>query len=167
MYVIINIIVAVSNLSAILMSRDINFKYKHIIYYPMIASYLYHLAETKHNLIGIYPLNLYSGLLLNIDRFFAIYAIAHVLYIIYKYPILINNNLIVTSIIGTGFLLYSECDVFWKLCIFESSDNISLFKFMCCHCIWHLLAFYLLTNIVKKYSLFVTMRAIHKNYDFH
>ena len=78
-----NIIVALSNFSALYFCKNRTSLKSLIVYVPMIASLIYHLAETKHGLIGLYPLNKYASHLLNIDRAFAIASFCFGIYRFY------------------------------------------------------------------------------------
>ena len=113
---------------------------------PMCASFIYHLSETKRGLIGLYPINQYSELLLYIDRFFAIIAIITCLYK------LKNNNvdkqLFVYMIIGLFALVISERDVIYENIDFYPNFSVNKYEFLCFHSLWHILAFKILCSLV-------------------
>ena len=134
-----NIIVALSNFIVFFFIN--NKKRNNFFLFPMMASFVYHLAETKHNLPGIIYLNKYSLLLLNIDRFFAILSGLYVLSNILKTPKQTINFYFI-GIIGVICLLYSEKDYFFP--------NINEIEYIITHSIWHFSAFYCLYNIKKS-----------------
>ena len=113
---------------------------------PMCASFIYHLSETKRGLIGLYPINQYSELLLYIDRFFALIAIITCLYKS------INNNidkhLIVYMIIGLFALVISERDVIYENIDIYPNFSVNKYEFLCFHSLWHILAFKILCSLV-------------------
>jgi hypothetical protein len=91
--ILINYIVASTNLIALYYV----FYYKMNMYQiiqiilPACASFIYHLSETKHGLVGLYPINKYSELLLYIDRFLLFYLL---LLVYIKLEIILTNNYI-------------------------------------------------------------------------
>src|SRR5438552_661255 len=95
---LINILVSISNLVAIPFIWKKNDNNKYLIFFPMFASFLYHLAETKHHLPGIYPFNLYINKLLWLDRICAILSGFFVL----------RSLLLKSSLISNKFLLMSS-----------------------------------------------------------
>lgn len=125
----INIIVASSNLIGLY------FMNHWIILMAMIASILYHLAETKHNLPGIYPFNLYTQTLLNIDRLFAVVAGLWAIYNVKD-----NVDIIIYN--------YWKSIIFSFICLFISEgDRFAFYPtnkplYIVTHCIWHALAYY-------------------------
>lgn len=130
-----NIIVALSNFTALFfINRN---KFNNYVLFPMIASFIYHLSETKHNLPGIIYLNQYSFFLLNIDRFFAILSGLYVLSKLIKNPKQ-SINFYMIGIIGVISLLYSEKDYFFPI--------INETEYIITHCIWHFSAFYCLCS---------------------
>lgn len=129
-----NIIIAVSNLVLLLLIGNNHSKYKYLSLLPMMASFIYHLAETKHNLPGIYPLNQYHNLLLNIDRFFAVGSGLLIINIIYSKPNILNTKILSIGILGFLSLINSERD--------NIGIPISKLEFTITHCIWHFAAFY-------------------------
>lgn len=130
-----NIIVAYSNFIALLAFKKVN----NYVFIPMMASFIYHLSETKHNLPGISILNNYSEFLLEIDRFFAVIS---GLYVLTK---LINHkqkcSFYIIGIIGFISLLYSEKDYFYP--------TINEIEYLITHCIWHFAAFYCLLETLN------------------
>lgn len=160
---LINQIVASSNLIALWFMYKYNCLDNTYIYFPMLASILYHLSETKHNLPGIYPFNLYTHQLLQLDRVFAVLSFIKCALTIYHNPeiIMINNyHLLILSIIAFICLMYSERDIIYTNVQYicnknktKNKNNNLLFKvhkmeFAITHCIWHVLAYYLLINII-------------------
>src|SRR5438128_9707247 len=122
----INILVACSNFIALYYFRD------YYILCPMFASFLYHLAETKHNLPGIYPFNLYTWELLQIDRFFAILSGIKILY--YKIP----TDYLPVGILALCVLMYSERDtIYYNLT--GKRIKIPKLDYMISHIMWHFL----------------------------
>lgn len=117
----INTIVASSNLVAIgaLYQYEYFSKPWWIILSAMIASFLMHISETKHNLPGVWLVQ-YSNQLLWIDR---LTAVSTGLYIL---PYLTKSTFI-TGVIGL------TCNVI--------SEHVSGYLFVLFHVIWHILAF--------------------------
>jgi uncharacterized membrane protein len=149
MSLLINSIVAISNLSYLYFTKDNNNKYCYYGYLPMIVSIIYHLAETKHKLIGLYPINLYANYLLNIDRIFAILSLLWCLYFYYLYRQIIKNKVIIIAIVGIISLVYSERDIIYENIIHQVPNNKSYFfvnyyDFLVFHTCWHIIAFYCL-----------------------
>ena len=138
--VLANYIVACSNLIAIPLAEYLKPGQRIIIYLPMFASYIYHLSETKHGLPGISPLNQYTNVLLNIDRFFAIKSVLYVMRTIYYKPRIIDKAFVLAGLLGTISLMYSERDVYTTM---EVGN-----EFIVYHCIWHVCAYYILTRCV-------------------
>ena len=146
-----NYIVALSNLVALPLiynNPSVNpFKYFTIL--PMVASFLYHLAETNHGLPGISPLNRYAKLLLTIDRFFAFVSSLIVLNLLNICPTLIsfaNFSTLLIAIVGILSLLYSERDIIRPILIEYKLPYqwtlINRFEYTVSHVIWHFTAFY-------------------------
>lgn len=139
-----NIIVASSNLIAVyfvLISETSGTTNNSFIYVPMIASFIYHLAETKHNLPGIYPLNLYAYKLLWVDRICAVLSAAYVTISIYSYPKIMTAKFLLIGIFGLGSLLYSERD-------FLKGFVVNKTEFVISHTIWHFAAFFCLSCVL-------------------
>jgi hypothetical protein len=134
---LVNILVALSNFIGFYFSNSI------LICFPIFASFLYHLAEIKHELPGIYPLNKYSGILLNIDRLFAIIGFLIVLKNFDK----INLKL---GIFGLLCLMISERDVIYTNLTgnYLKMFKVSHFDFLIFHCIWHVVAYYILASVL-------------------
>lgn len=146
---LINVIVACSNLVAIPLNYGITTEY---IYLPMLASFFYHLAETKHGLPGIYPLNIYAHQLLQVDRLFAVLSFLFVAYSMYVTTM--SYSFLIHGIIGLLALVYSERDViyeniFGKQKPVPSYLTLSHVEFMVSHVVWHYCAFYCLANRLK------------------
>ena len=129
-----NIIVSLSNLSGFYF---FNFSLDFYIF-PMLASILYHLSETKHNLPGIYPFNNYTFYLLQLDRIFAVISF---LLIMNK----LNFHIFILGIIGFLFLFLSEQDTILNKIGFNIELNVWIFTIT--HCLWHIIAFYCLSKI--------------------
>src|ERR1700753_4086792 len=101
--IIINIIVAFSNFF-VLYYKNLNYW----VLFPMCASFVYHLAEVKHNLDGFPGLRDYANPLLDIDRFFALISGLY----IFKTILTKDLSLIfyIVGLFGILALLYSEKD---------------------------------------------------------
>lgn len=144
-----NILVSLSNFSFIyfisIMNKE-NFSY--FLYLPMIASFIYHLAETKNNLPGIPYINKYSNFLLNIDRICAVFAGTFILNQIYYNQKLLTLNIIINIIIGFLGLAYSEKDTIAKKLLNNNKVDISHFEFTISHIIWHVCAFKILASTI-------------------
>jgi hypothetical protein len=110
----------------------------YVTFAAMVASFIYHLSETKHDLPGLPHLNKYSWQLLQIDRFFAVIA---ALYIAWQYFYFMNwfqNEQVHTlSIVGFIFLYLSE--------LVNCNDNPWWFTIT--HSIWHFCAFSILAVV--------------------
>ncbi len=140
-----NFIVSASNLVFLYFTRDKSVNLP--LYFPMVASIVYHLAEVKHRLIGFPILNKYASELLWIDRIGAFYAAAIMLLDVYHNPSLLTRKLIVIGAIGFAALAYSEMDTACKK-LFGLDLTLSHTEFVVSHCIWHLCA-------MKCFSYFV------------
>jgi hypothetical protein len=139
---IVNYIVAASNLLAIPFANRISNSSKYLLYAAASASTIYHLAETKHSLVGVYPFNKYSNVLLNVDRIFAILSFLYVLQRIYKKPKLLTRNMLIIGSIGVMCMWFSERDQIQHL--FNEPKwylYVSKMDFMISHIIWHVSAF--------------------------
>lgn len=139
---IYNILVALSNYTVLPLVLTNTSAYKYLTLLPMTASFIYHLAETKHNLPGVYPLNTYSYQLLNLDRLFAVLSGGLVVCILLKNPKLITLKLLSLGLVGVTSLLYSERDKIPGL-------TIRPFSFLISHTVWHITAFYILNHCIK------------------
>jgi hypothetical protein len=130
----INIIISFLNFIGLYFSNSV------LMYFPIFASFLYHLAEIKHTLPGIYPLNKYSNFLLNIDRFFAIIGFLMVL----------NKIDLKLGIFGILCLMISERDVIYTNLTGNYLDTfkVTYFDFLIFHCIWHIVAYYILASVL-------------------
>ena len=140
---IYNIITSLSNFSILFFYKLNN----NIIIIPMIASFIYHLSETKHNLPGLYPLNLISNFLLNIDRICAFISALKIICKLYYNPKIINFNFLFCAIIGLFCLFLSECDVGAELLLGPNSFKIDGLFFVIPHNIWYFCAFYCLNKV--------------------
>lgn len=139
-----NLIVSLSNLIAIPLWVKSPSRESHFMIYPMIASFLYHLSERKHNLPGIYPLNLYHHELLNLDRFCAVMSAWYVGVNMCIIPNLQKPPLISLGLFGLTCLMISERDViFPKL-------KISRLEYTFSHVTWHMIAFYMLSSTIRE-----------------
>ena len=150
----INFIVALTNLTGLyyIVYKKLTMIQILIISCPMCASLIYHLAETKHNLLGLYPINKYSSQLLWIDRFFAVCSVCIVL----LYLIKNHNNLnqivknIIIGILGLLCLLISERDIIYKKMDIYHDYVMNQYEYLFFHSLWHIFAFVLLGSIVQK-----------------
>lgn len=138
-----NILVAISNLSFLYFARQKNIPA--IVYSPMIASFIYHLAETKHKLPGIPFLNRYSYQLLNLDRLCAYGAVYLVLSKIYQKPELLTSEFILIGLVGFGALAYSEQDTIVQK-LFGKVISVSYLSYTLSHIVWHLSAFKMIAD---------------------
>lgn len=128
---LVNIIVACSNFYAFKHINKFNRYSVNILFLSALtASFLMHISETKHNLPGVYPFNLYTNLFLWADRTIAILCM-----FLGLIKCLRDHRLI--KIKGSEFLLGLI-----MLCI---SENVQMDKynilFSITHCIWHFCAY--------------------------
>jgi hypothetical protein len=163
MSVLYNLVMALSNLSALYFANyafgQHAFSVWRFEYVPMIASGLYHLAETKNQLPGVYPLNRYTALLLNLDRLAAVFS---------AFVILACNPSITLTFVGLVVVAFlalalSEINVIlYALHEFnlkyDKSYNLDYPKgkplnknvFVVTHCVWHVLAFLILSMVLNQ-----------------
>lgn len=146
-----NVIVSLSNIIGFycIIIYKLNGLKKLLVVMPVFASIIYHLSETKHNLPGIYPLNKYSNILLNIDRFFAVISFIVTLYNIIKLPLYKQIKYLTIGIMALLCLIISERDVIYKNLNIYSDFTINQYEFILFHSIWHFMAFTLLAKIIK------------------
>jgi hypothetical protein len=147
-----NIVVALSNLVAIpfMIGIDLGSPYALMVLLPMIASMAYHLGEKKHGLPGIYPFNTMTDALLWVDRLFAFTSA------LFMFSVFCNNPYIATLkiwsiiIVALLYLWISERDAFY-ITVYKRNPAVYVgeIEFLIFHCIWHILAFYLLTYFIK------------------
>jgi hypothetical protein len=142
-----NTLVAISNFSFLYFMKNKK-NINSLLYLPMIASVIYHLAETKHKLPGFPILNKYAYHLLNLDRLCAIGAGSFIISRLYNFPYLLSYKLVLIGIVGFVGLAYSEKSTIAKN-IFNNNDiNISYTEFTISHIIWHLCAFKSLAMVI-------------------
>jgi len=140
-----NIVVGISNLIAIFMCGKVKIiEYKIIIYLSMVASLLYHIAESKYDKFIINPLNISIDNLLLFDRICVVIAFVVSIIKIIKYSCKINNKFIIIMFIGLVCLVKSEYNM-----IIDFEYIISNNDYLYYHTIWHICAFYCLTEILK------------------
>ena len=142
----VNTIVAISNFFALYFTKNkiLTKTQKLIMFSPMVASFVYHLSETKHGLKGFPYLNNFSNELLNIDRFFAMTSSIFILSKIY-YDKNIINKILCYALFGFFCLFMSERDVVFKIFNIYNDFEINKEQFLFFHCLWHLLAFKILS----------------------
>lgn len=149
----INIFVAFTNFIGLLfINNKLSYVQLIILLCPIIASCLYHLSETKHNLYGIYPLNKYTNELLIIDRFFAIVSFIIIIIKLFTCRVFkfINlKKLIKLIIIGTISLIISERDIIYQKLNIYNDFVVNKFVFLFFHSIWHIVAFTIYGNIIN------------------
>ncbi len=124
---IINILTASTNIFGLLpysYVKSRNIVLSRCILLVIMASIFMHLSETKHDLVGIYPLNQYSNLFLNIDRVTSISITTLILYWYYKYQI----KLPIIGFIGI-------------ICLFISEHINNQIVFLLFHNLWHMLGY--------------------------
>lgn len=68
-----------------------------------LASFLMHLSERKHDLPGIYPLNQYANVFLNLDRIMAMIGIVYMLSFFWY-----RMDVIILGVIGLLFMTISK-----------------------------------------------------------
>lgn len=144
----VNLIVACSNFVGLYFASN-NFG-KHLPYIlpPALASFLYHLAERKHELTGFPYIKNYDKDLIWLDRFFAFLSIFHVAKLAKwnDFPLRIGT-------IGILSLAISERDIlsmFLKLILPINQYRVTKFDFMITHTTWHVCAFYVLWYVVDR-----------------
>lgn len=121
------------------------------ILFPMIASVVYHLAETKHGLEGIYPLNHYADQLLVVDRIGAFFA-GLIVFTVLKnkgYHSEFFKRTLTLGFIALICLGMSEIDVGFKILRIYDGFVINKWQFLIFHSLWHLLAFMILGNCIS------------------
>lgn len=146
----VNWFVASTNLLTIPFARQITNSSKYLLYSAGIVSAIYHLAETKHSLFGVYPFNKYSNILLNIDRLVAIISFGCVMRKAYINPNVLSPTIITTGLFGVGCMLWSERDQ--MQCMFKQPKwylRVNKVDFMISHTIWHCTAFYVMAHILS------------------
>ncbi len=143
-----NILVALSNLYFYFLVKDKNIN--PVLYFPMIASFVYHLAETRHKLPGILLLNKYDSYILVFDRIGAAISSLFIVYKLYYYTMLLTFDFIFTSVFGFACLVYSDRDIFAKIIFNSNNDKIivSHTEYTITHIIWHLCAFRCFAHVV-------------------
>lgn len=151
MRVYVNLIVAASNLTGLVFSRDIPHSERWFIYLPMLASVLYHLAEVKHGLPGVYPLNLYAGPLLWVDRLFAAISACIVGYALWYQPKIGTLTFWIVGIVGLVCLALSERDTTYRM-LFNKTIYVSEGEYLFTHSTWHICAFYCLSQAIRHSS---------------
>jgi hypothetical protein len=117
------------------------------MYFPVFASFLYHLSEVKHNLPGLMILNEYHQILLNIDRAYAGISFIIVIFNLRKVNIILG-------LLGLVCLAISERDIIYGNLF--GKDNIprlftvTHFDFLIFHVLWHFSAFYSLAAALDQ-----------------
>jgi hypothetical protein len=126
-----------------------------LMYSPMIASAIYHLAETKHGLTGIVPLNIYANELLNVDRFFAVISFCVVVKCLINCNINKKQRLYMSTagLIGLVCLFVSERDIVYEKLDIYADFKVPKYQFLIFHSFWHIYAFRLLSLAIKKIYL--------------
>ena len=149
--ILINYIVASTNLIALyyVLYYKMNMYQIIQIILPVCASFIYHLSETKRGLVGLYPINKYSELLLYIDRFFAILSFITCLYKVR------NNNIdkqlyLTYGIIGLSALIISERDIIYDNINLYHNFIVNKYEFLCFHSLWHIIAFNMLCSLIMN-----------------
>jgi hypothetical protein len=136
---LINVLVALSNLVALGYAGE----HQPFLLAPMTASFLYHLAETKHGLPGVFFLNRFTLQLLVLDRAMAILSA------LYLCTVLIDQGRVhlfcVPKVLITGTV------ALLCLAISELADR----WFAVFHILWHVLAF---DTLAFGYSLCVNTK---------
>lgn len=143
MSILVNLLVAGSNLIVFLIPFPQAKLGAPIILLAMTASILYHLAETKHNLPGVYPFNLYTQELLNVDCFLAWLAAFTATINVFK--------------TGQDLKPFVQHLSFAFLALFLSEMDQWIPQlankpfFAATHCIWHFMAFTALCQTFSRY----------------
>ena len=107
-----------------------------LIFLTVLASFLMHISETKHQLPGLYFIN-YSYPLLWFDRIMAVTSSIYVFTKIWtNWFILFQNYLLFKIILGLSLNYVSE------------RKSILYWDFMFSHVIWHLIAYQILYDII-------------------
>ena len=144
----VNYAVASSNLAAVAFVWNVRSAWKWAVALPVLASVLYHLAEVKHGLPGVSPLNKHARALLWLDRLFAVASAAVVLLSCVSRPAQTLGDawFLAAGSVGPACLLWSERDVAftkWKLAPLE---------YLLTHAVWHAAAFYCLAASVRAWD---------------
>jgi hypothetical protein len=130
-YAYVNLFMAASNLPGLLiLYQPMRIEYKALSVCTIISSFLMHISETKHGLVGIYPFNKYSWHFLQLDRIFAIFSVIVVLCILYERWNKTSTKLILFGCVGLFLNMLSE-NLF--------RDNIT--GFVVTHSLWHWIAY--------------------------
>lgn len=158
----VNLIVALTNFVALIFIYRVKGITPNIYYvlFPMSASILYHLAETKHHLPGIYPLNRFSSFLLNVDRFFASVSAIFIGICLYNYRCHVDTRLWTLIPASLLFLALSERDVIasvfkeeFSIIFHPKYYTVGGWEFAFFHGIWHVLAYMILSYFIGLFSI--------------
>jgi hypothetical protein len=170
-----NILIASSNLIVVPLIYQSRTAGSYWLLMPAIVSFLYHLAETRHRLPGIYPINRYESFLIKLDRLFAfgsaLYIIYHLLYNPSEIMLSSRKSLLFRGLFGLLLLEISERDILY-LFLYRSlkslargiSTEISKVKdhplppqykvgqldFLVSHIGWHMIAFSVLAEVIES-----------------
>lgn len=139
-----NLLVGSSNFIGIIFLLNIpicSSNEKLILLLSMISSAIYHFSEMKNGLLkGIGLSKNWEFWLLQLDRFFAIIA---GIYILDRLRVLtIPIYWYIISGFGIFMDLYSDRDIIL-------GSKIEQWEYIFCHCIWHFIAFWSLSFIIK------------------
>lgn len=148
---LVNLVVSLSNIFGLInISNELSFGMKLLILNVVFASFLMHMSETKHNLKGIYPFNIYSSAFLWYDRIIAYLASLVIIYKIHNDFIIhfgyYNYNSIIQYIFYSTNTLFHQIKYYGivSLIVLGISENINWigqYGFMITHSLWHILAF--------------------------
>lgn len=142
-----NYIVSTSNFIALPMMYLSDSPYRYFMLLPLLGSFLYHMAEKRHHLPGIYPFNNYQDELLFFDRLCAFLSGLIIVRFMIFNPI--TPEFIVVNIITWLSGIMSEKDMIHDYLLKQEHHMARYFatshlEFTISHCIWHFGAFYLL-----------------------
>jgi hypothetical protein len=151
-----NILVACTNLVALPLIFTSSNSRRWWMLFPMLASFLYHLAETKHGLPGVKPLNAHAARLLWLDRFGAFGSALYIVLTMYNRPHIFTLPRLCVATLGLASLWYSErdiCFVFYHrlfgktltLSDIPPTYRVGQSDFAVSHSCWHFSAFYTLS----------------------
>jgi hypothetical protein len=142
---IVNIVLATSNLIGCFIVPQLDITHeKWLIRLTIFASFMMHMSERKHNLMGFHPWNRSSSLYLWMDRIMAVVTGG---YLISKTTF--HTHTIHVTLFGLLCMGVSE-----KIVIPNTTRRFQQLFFMIGHLMWHCAAYYLLWWILVKRETF-------------
>jgi hypothetical protein len=137
----INLLVALSNLAGLYWIPSVAKEHAVFLWMPMVASFVYHVAETKHDLPGFPLFNSYAYPLLMVDRAMAMVSLSYMcLSLLYAFGWIEVWALATTgrAVLAVVCLAASEC------------PGVPQGAFVVLHMVWHGLAFSILGSGLSR-----------------